>query len=120
MIVSLDDAVALLSKWHTESVPLVCIAAVDGGGVTFSGFISTLNSTVFVVSHFLSQDQKAVESVMDLRTATTLDYQDLREAEPDVREKLTGKFVSLLAIYFPTSQWCLYEAEAETDTSTEP
>jgi hypothetical protein len=109
MIVSREEAFGLLSKWKSESIPVAGLLRVDGVGVTFGGFITDLQPQGFVVAQMLESGRKAVEVLIGFDKAEGFEYQDLREAPPDLREKLQGSIAALMAIKLPTADCCLYE-----------
>lgn len=87
MTVSLEDAVGLLRKWATEATPVSGILAFDGVGASFRGFIADLVPHAFVVSQFFDSEQNGTEVIVGLKLAQSIEYQDLREASDDVRER---------------------------------
>lgn len=67
MTVSREDAVGLLSKWKSESIPVTGLLRVDGVGVTFGGFITDLLPQGFVVAQMLESGRMAVEVLIAWR-----------------------------------------------------
>lgn len=113
MTLSFDEALGLLSKWKTESMPVVGVVAFDGGGGTFWGFITDLDSNGFVVAQQASRESKALEMFFALGQASEFDYQDIREAPEEVRSRLAS-IVAVLQMRIGTSALTLFEKEQLT------
>ena len=107
MIISREEAVELFNKWKTESTPLTGILVGDAA-VRFSGVITELNPSGLVVSQTLPSGQTD-EVMIGFHRVRSYDYQDSREAPPEIQEKVAGKIVSVLEMTFDTSTVMLYE-----------
>jgi hypothetical protein len=111
MSISFEEALGLLSKWKTESTPVIGVVVFDGGGGTFWGFITELDPNGFVVAQQPTPESKSIEMLFALGQASEFDYQDLREAPEHIRASIRGKVSSLLSMKLGTSALCLYEME---------
>jgi len=106
MIVSREDAVGLLSKWATESTPVWVVAFAAGAAViSFIGSITDLRSDGFVIAHQGGHG----DAVFRLDGLVGFDYQDIREADQFVQEKLGKKVVSSLHMWAESSNYYISE-----------
>jgi hypothetical protein len=110
MIASRDDAEGLLRKWTKETIPVSVMLITGDVVVSFSGFIKFfLAENAFTVEHRDNNGNKIVDILVSLAGATQFEYSDVREAAPDIREKLSKRMVASLMIHFGETQLNLAE-----------
>jgi hypothetical protein len=111
MTVSPLEALDLLKKWMTESSPI--LGSFENGAVVFklSGFIAGVYPHGFVIAHYKDQEKTkpTAEMTLILLDASNYEYQDLREAPPEMKRKLEGFMEGFLAFDLPTSKVILYQ-----------
>jgi hypothetical protein len=108
MRVSLSDAMDVLSKWNTESNPVLALLSAGGMSVSFSGYISGVSPLGIRMTHHGDSDQPIVEMLIATTGATTFEYQEIREAKPEIRDRLQN-LVAVLVVKSNGAECCFYE-----------
>ena len=116
MVISLDEAVAILNKWKDESADILVAAespfrqtlrGIDGQGVRWA-----MRQRVKVSQVSFSEESRPIRrAIIDfegpagnlsmLLTECIIIYGDPREAAPGAREEAEATTVSALCIYLP-------------------
>ena len=119
MVISLDDAVAILNKWKDESANLLVAAespfrqtlrGIDGQGVRWA-----MRQHVKVSQVSFSEESRSVKrAIVDFEGPAGnlclllhdcfIIYGDPREASPENRDEAIATTVSALSIFFPDEE----------------
>ena len=119
MVISLDEAVAILSKWKDESADILVAAespfrqtlrGIDGQGVRWA-----VRQRVKVSQVSFSEESRPIRrAIIDfegpagnlsvLLTECLIIYEDPREAGPEDREEAEATTVSALCIFLPEEE----------------
>ena len=119
MVISLDEAVAILSKWKDESADILVAAespfrqtlrGIDGQGVRWA-----MRQRVKVSQVSFSEESRPIRrAIIDfegpagnlsmLLTECLITYGDPREAAPEDREEAEATTVSALCIFLPEEE----------------
>jgi hypothetical protein len=111
MISSFEEALGLLRKWESESVPLAALMYSDGVALRLGGTISKLTPDTLVVSRHSPTAATIAELTIGLARVTNFEYRDVREAPFPAKEQLEGKVRSMLVFDLPSGKCYLYETE---------
>jgi hypothetical protein len=93
-MISSDEALLLLKKWHEDKHPLKLLIAGDGFRMSFAGMIEDMDNSRLA---FLPSEPNECEgeSLLEL-SGCKFEYGDSREALPDSSSRF--KFSSILSI----------------------
>ena len=113
MRASLDEALGVLSKWHTEESRLVVILVTDGAALRVEGWFVALleNGVGMVLSDCANPD--AHNLVVAVHLATDFHYGDPRDAPEYLREKMSDEVESMMALAIGKTTVLLYESRAQ-------
>jgi hypothetical protein len=98
MIISPDEAVQLLGKWKSEGTPVSIALRTDRASMSFAGFITDVSHVRIRGGRFTPIGTKLAQFEVNLETAETFMYSEVREADEDIREQLSDRVPSLLSI----------------------
>ena len=109
MIVSLEDAVSLLSKWEADETPVSALILADGFWFSLAGFITVRSPSFVNIVHLTPQAQKLGEFEIALPSVVRFVYRDVREAKESIRERIEGHIASSLMMQLPQAECTIYE-----------
>lgn len=113
MIVSFEEAFAVLKKWESEETPLCALVSVNGASFSLSGFIASLDSSSITINHLTSETEKLGEFIVPFGPFKTFLYRDAREAKRGVDRRI----VSSLKLSTKDMECIFYELTSQAPES---
>jgi hypothetical protein len=121
MIISLDEAFALLNKWKEESALLAVagespfrdmLRGIEDRGVRWTMSQSVRVSRIETEQGFVEFEGSTGNLSLSLKRCRRFFYEDHRNAPVDMREAAEALTLSALSIFFPTDEaFLVYELQ---------
>jgi hypothetical protein len=119
MIVSVDEVVRLLRKWHSEDIPVSVLMRAPGLSASLVGFISSVEKSQFSVGHLTPEAKRLGLFALEFASVTSFEYRDVREAAERAQLNMGGRFGSALVFTTENARCMLYEI-IEREGNREP
>lgn len=100
-MMSLSEALLLLDRFLTNSPRLLAVIGTDMGRFSFECTVVDVSSEGFTIDQSPASDileGRPVRSFIHLNGVTEFSYGDIREADPQTRQFLEGKFAKVLGV----------------------